>query len=278
MNSINEGQQRLIDRYLQGQLSKEDAGLLNQYKKEDNRVFFEELRFQEAIKSTVKKHPPNNDLKALLNKEAKQIREKVSDDYLINSVKKERFRVIRNNLSIAASLLLLISVGGVFWANSRFSAPAIAASLVEVPMENSSMSEIQDITALSKGKDAFFKGAYEEAKQLLLRITPTASDTYYEAQVFLAYIYFEQKKYEESIYQFDQLLDKDFDALPNTYKNQNKLRWNRLLAHVGNHQTETTFFKEELFFFLNNKSNFYQQKANQLQARLNSPWRKIVIE
>ena len=155
MNSINERQQALIDRYLQGRLSKEDKQLLAQYTKEDNLIFFEELRFQAAIKKVAKKLPPNNDLRALLNKEAKQIRGKVASDYLTASTKKERFRVIRNNLSIAASLLLLISVGGMFWANSRFSAPAIAASLVEIPMENSSMSEIQDITALSKGKDAF---------------------------------------------------------------------------------------------------------------------------
>lgn len=277
MNSVNERQQALIERYLSGQLSNEDKRLLEQYQKDNNQHFLEELRFQEAIKKVVKKQAPNKNLRALLKKEAQIIKAELPKDYLRTASNRERFRVIKKSFSIAASILLLISMSSVFWANQQFSSPVIAASLVEKPMKNTSMSTIPDITALSKGKEAFFKEQYEEAKQLLLRITPTTTTIYTEAQIFLAYIYFEQKNYVAAISQFNQLLGKDFEMLPATYKNKNKLRWNRLLAYVGKEETNTTFFKKELAYFLNNKSTFYQQKARQLQAMLNSPWRKIVF-
>ncbi len=172
----------------------------------------------------------------------------------------------------AAVLLFLVSF---WWANEYYSSQAIAKNSIEFPLSNESMKNPSKGN-FNLGKKAFFNKDYEKALKILEEV-PLENNDYFEAQVLLAYNLFEMKKYDESINQFNQLIDKDFESLPNIYKNENKLRWNRLVAYVGKNNLLSPIFQQELEFFLNSKSDFYRNKAIKLNKELNSTWRLIVI-
>ena len=189
------------------------------------------------------------------------------------ATKRSFIRAIFNRYSaIAAMLLFLVCF---WWVNGNYSSQSIARDSIEFPLSNQSMKNSSKGN-FNIGKKSFFNKDYEKALKILEEV-PLGNNDYFEAQVLLAYNLFEMKKYDESINQFNQLIDKDFESLPNIYKNENKLRWNRLVAYVGKNNLLSPIFQQELEFFLNSKSDFYRNKAIKLNKELNSTWRLIVI-
>jgi len=175
--------------------------------------------------------------------------------------------------SVAAVLLLLVTF---WWANGNYSNVSIIEDLNEPFLNYQQAGTTQDYNEVMKeGKNAFFNKDYNTAIGKFLTISNQHNDIFYEAQGLLAYTYFNNRDYSKAINQFNLLINDYYDNLSIDYKDKNRLRWTRLLAYLGNNQEKTPFFIQELDFFLQNKSEKYQKKAELLQSKIDSNWRKL---
>lgn len=176
--------------------------------------------------------------------------------------------------SAAAVLLLLI---GFWWVIGNYSNQSIIKDSNE-PFLNYQQAgnSQQNNKAMEEGRAAFFKADYKTTIDKLSIITEQDNIVFYEAQGLLAYTYFNNQEYSKAISQFDLLINDYYNQLTIDYQDKNRLRWTRLLAYLGSNQENTPFFKKELAFFLQNKSEKYQKKAQLLQSKIESNWRKLL--
>lgn len=268
-------QYETIQQYLDGELK---GKALQDFKDQlqSDSALSEEVELIQAVRPAVALHQKIRTKEERLH----QTLNRMGTDYFVEEKKEEKGKVrpIRRIGALAASFLLLISILGFFYAQQRFAASHLAATYLENPLSDTNMGQDDKESVLKKGKTAFFAADYKTAKQLLQTIPQASASAYYEAKLFLAYIAFQEKNYPQAIGKFSELIEQDFDQLPNNYRDANKLRWNRLLAYIGNGEENTALAKAELAYFLNGKSIFYAQKATDLQQDLESAWRSLVFE
>lgn len=265
-----------IQQYLDGALEGKELQDFEKQLQADKELS-EELALVKAVRPAIAMQQRIEEKEKGLNKTLEGFGAEFFPEESVNEGKRREMSP-RRLLAIAASFLLLLGVLGIFYANQRFSSKALASNFLESPLKDTNMGQQDEEAILKTGKTAFFSADYDKTKQALQAIKRDAGPAYYEAKIFLAYTAFQEKDFKLAISQFTELLEKDFNQLPNTYKDANKLRWNRLLAFVGNEQSDLPLFKEELAYFLNNKSVFYQQKASVLKQDLENPLRSLVIE
>lgn len=263
-----------IQQYLDGDLKGKDLQEFESQLQADT-ALSEELDLMKEVRSSVALHQNIKEKEASLDKTL----DGLGTTYFSEETEEEevasKVRPIRRILAIAASILLLLSVLGFLYANQRFSAKALATSFLEKPLRDTDMGQVGGASILKEGKAAYFAQDYHKTKSLLQSITIDEGAVFDEAQLFLAYTAFAENQYKTAITNFSNLIEQTTRSIPNT--DRNKLRWNRLLAYVGSGQTETDIFKQELAYFLNGKSVFYQQKAVTLQDALDSPWQLLIF-
>lgn len=190
---------------------------------------------------------------------------------------KEEVKVmnIRRVLAIAASILFLVI--SFWWVNNNYSNRALISNFYEPLLDYKKANISEDEALLTTAKEAFFSKQYAIAISSLKEIPQSASKSYYEAQGLLAYSLFDNQNFEQAIPQFTLLIEKYYEELPIEFRDKNRLRWSRLLAHVGNNRADSSFFETELTYFLNHDSQIYKEKAQRLEKKVNSKFRHITI-
>lgn len=176
--------------------------------------------------------------------------------------------------AVAAMLLIVLSS---WWLNETYSNKSIIKNLYEPFLDYQQASTSQNNhTTLEEAKNAFFMGDYKIAISKLLTFSEKDNNIFYEAQGLLAFAYFHNQDYSMSIKQFDKIISYQ-DKLSVDFQDKNRLRWTRLLAYLGSNQVQSSFFKQELTFFLNHNSEKYREKAILLNKKINSNWRRLPL-
>jgi len=182
-----------------------------------------------------------------------------------------RVRSMRRIWAIAASVLLLLVAGALFWANVNYSEKQLAS---EAYMQPDTPGTLGGGNAAADVQEALrlllVEENYEAAEQLLLAIEET--DTRFaEAQYFLGHLYFRQGDFAQAIEQYETTLTQA-DTLP-AYIDRDKIRWNLLLAKLGNDQS----VEAELEALKQSNNPIYVQKAEALETKLTSFWQLLTF-
>lgn len=199
-----------------------------------------------------------------------------SDTIDLKESKKRPNTIFRSILSIAAGFLLLLMLS-IWWAEQNYSNEVIIAEFHQPILDDTQADKTKINETLKEGEKAFFQEDFTKAIALLSNLPETDSEDFYKGNFILAYAYFRNENYTQAINLFNQLSNQYYPFLPPTYKNKDKIRWTILLAHIGNEQENEAFFRQELAYFLNSKSEFYKKEAESLQAKLDHPLRHIRI-
>ncbi|NRB52769.1 MAG: hypothetical protein HRU41_34230 [Saprospiraceae bacterium] len=272
MKPLDEQQQKLIDKYLEGRLSdEEEQDFQQQIQQED---FAAEVQFQEGLQDAVQKlakeeHP----LKKRFQGEEKKIKEGASidaDGLPYFERRKEKSKPIRQYLNLAAGLAILAFLvyqlfPFIFPAHTEPEFPIAAIKSLERPPQMTQIttgSQNHPIDSLAIDCITLFKteSQYNEALhcfQNLSDLEPTPEIQYYTAQCF-----FNLDQYDAAISVYDKLL-----ATANLLEKQvqDQIRWNRLVAQV---LSRDGAYEGELQMLTQDKEFRYLREALKLQELL----------
>lgn len=295
MNEITEEQYQLIERFFSNELRREEQSEFDAMMQQP--AFRATVKLQHNLKKGLEKEEAIDPLLLLFEEEAKKYKSPVENKSPAtpNITRQESsiFTWLRDLLQprpvyAYALLLLLITTGSVWWANKTYSNQAIVETVYKPLLEDGLAGSVvlhndtpsqdyrQAEADFNSAKSAFFSADYQKAEQQLSSIKEF-SPFFYDAQYFLAYTYFQTKRFDKSIAQFDLLLGDYYENLADGFDNKRQLRWTRLLAYVGSEKTDNAFFKSELDFFLKHKSDYYRKEAQNLETKLNSPLRALIF-
>lgn len=185
-----------------------------------------------------------------------------------------KLRVLRAEsrkwLALAASILVLISVGTGWWANANYSDSSIAGRQFDAEIAasaNRSKQGTDDVFA--EGLTALSNGNYEQAASFFATF-PSDSESYEEARLYLTIAQFQSNNFTESI--------ANAELVANTSTRfREKARWLQLNAMLASGQKGDEF--ENLLNEIATQSpdNFYRNKAKNLQKELTGFWRYFVL-
>lgn len=145
---------------------------------------------------------------------------------------------LRRVWSIAAGFLLLFSLGMLWWFNQVPSNKVILAEqYVEADLPGHRGLESPLSSTLDNGVTAFAAKNHAESIAILETIE-TVDSNFVAAQYLIGHAHFQQEDYAKTITAFQQVVSQE--KLPN-YINRDKLKWNLLLAHIGNEQKDTAY-------------------------------------
>lgn len=165
----------------------------------------------------------------------------------IIALKPSRFR---RNIAIAASLLLLISAGLVWWTSQQYTTIEIVQQAYSPPLSEQTM-----------GSQTLAPNSFEKT---------------FEA----GHQFFQEGDYAKAIEQFEVVIGAlesnagNLDQLTRSFYMENA-KWTHLLARFADGQLTDNAFSAELDTFVNDPSGDYADKAAELQNNLNSFWRKL---
>lgn len=270
MNRLTDRDKQLIDRYLTQEL--ENHELPEWELKMQDPIFSQAVATHQAVIENVVEAYKQNEWKQQFQSASERYHKANSEVSASGNI----VSLLARRIRIVAAIVVLGIVGLVGWANSQYSGLAIAQSLQDSLLDDTGMGQINVDSIMAIAKGCFFGKEYERALREF-SLVPRNSKHYPEAQILKAYTFFQLQEYQSAISLFDEWIDDNYDQLPNQYRNENKLRWTRLLAYVGANDTDTDFFKLELYYFLNSNSEHYSDKAEQLKNKLESPWRRVVF-
>ena len=193
------------------------------------------------------------------------------------SIQKEarirQLKPLRRWMAIAASLLFLLAIGGVWYANNSFSNANLAtAHLVEADMGGDKSGEGSQDAAFLSGLASFQKGDYRAAIRQLQTISEE-SENQLAARYYVAHSYLRLKDFDKAQQHFQFLLQQE--KLP-AFIDKEGLQWNSLLARWGSGTIDENL-RQELETFAQTASPTYQKKAAILQGKLDSFWRNLVF-
>lgn len=274
MKPLDEQQQKLIDKYLEGRLSdEEEQDFQQQIQQED---FAAEVQFQESLQDAVQRlakeeHP----LKKRFQEEEKKIKTRapIAADRLPHFKQKgEKPRPIRRYMSLAAGLGILAFLTYqlfpfLFPSPAETEFPIAAIKSLERPPQMTQItrgSQDQTIDSLAIDCITLFKteSQYSEALSCFrnlsnLQLTPEIR--YYTAQCF-----FNLDQYDSAIAVYDELLEAA-DLLEKQVQDQ--IRWNRLVAQV---LSRDGVYEGELQSMTQDKEFRYLREALKLRELLQS--------
>jgi len=282
MNELSNDQYRLIEQFFNNELKQEDRPQFD-LQMEDP-TFREAVLLQKELQASLKKELAESPIMQMVKAEATAYKTKQQE---VTPKESEFWKNLNNwinqlfnpvpRYAYALSILVLLVAGSFIWANYNYSNNSIVQALHDPILDDTQADIPTNKELLDKAKMAFFKEDFKAAISLFSGIEDN-NQYYHEAQSLLAYSYFRNDQFDQAITQFNRLLEDGFyTKLPNSYKNENKLRWTRLLAYLGAKKTNETQFSEELNFFLTNKSEVYQKKAKVLESKMNSLWREFLL-
>lgn len=185
-----------------------------------------------------------------------------------------KIRSLRRILSLAASVLVLVLAGSVWWSNSQFSNKQLVNEGYFEAASAGNKSGGDAVNPIFQGGlQAFFVNKdYTQAIAQFSAI-PTTDLDYLAAQYYLGHSQLQQKEFTAAIDAFEKILQAP--SIP-SFINKGEVTWNQLLAYVGSGDTGANF-QQKLTDLSTNGQPPFQQKAKELQAQLGSFWRKLVL-
>ncbi len=194
----------------------------------------------------------------------------ISNTELQTSRKKKVFSLKKQWLSIAASLLFLICLGGLWYINDNFSDQSLADANHKLPSpsfqfkgdQSSSNKDIfKQVSAAYSSKD------YPKAIELLSSVTP--SPEYNKARFHLGNLYLETDQATNAISVFEDLLTK------NDIRYQEEVQWLVAVAYLQNNEPDQS--RKALRPILKDPAHSFYKQAVTLAKNLNSPLRIFVF-
>ncbi len=272
MKPLDEQQQKLIDKYLEGELSNEEEQDFQQQIQEED--FAAEVQFQESLQDAVQQlakeeHP----LKKRFQEEEKKIKEgkAIPTKGLPHfGRKQEQPTPIRRYMNLAAGIAILAFLvyqlfPFLFPGTTGAEFPIAAIKNLERPPQMTSItrsSDNQTIDSLAIDCITLFKteNKYTEALNCFQDLNKLQSTP--EIQYYTAQCYFNLDQYVPAIDLYDQLL-----ASPEIADKQVKdqIRWNRLVAQVLQRGID---YEAELNSMIKDKKFRYLREAQKLQELL----------
>jgi len=265
-----------------------DAYLDNELSTKELANFEADLQTDTDLAAAFKIHKAEREAVLLMLKEdyksqIKEWRSNASDEEdevesakVVSLPKKEttKVRPLRRILSIAASILVLLTAGSVFWGNSNYSNNALGENWYMTADTGGDKGSATSIDAsYNAGIDAYFNQKdYQKAITEFSKINPQ-SESYIDAQYYLAHANYANENYLIAIKYYNTILQAR--ELP-VYINKDKVRWNRLMAMLENNQVDDNFYKE-LDAIAESKRPPFNQKAIDLKKELDSFWRNFAF-
>jgi len=144
--------------------------------------------------------------------------------------KVRQIRPMRRILAIAASILVLVVAGTLWFLNRSPSATLLAEqNYIVADLPGTMGGGVAEDEVFQQALNVFAAEDWQVAQTALEEI-PSTSAKYSEAQYFLGHIHFQQENFETAISNYQTALAAE--NLPN-YINRDKLNWNLLLAKLG---------------------------------------------
>ena len=173
-------------------------------------------------------------------------------------------RMPRRLLTLAASFLVLVLAGTLWWSNSQYSDQQLAGKHFMTP----NLSKVRGTNtedALSQAATAFYQGNYDTSIRLLQSI-PSSDPVYADAQWLLGYACLQEGRAQEAVTAFNVVLSGNKNEL------KASARWHRILAHIA--AGDQVAAEKLLDGLLQDPSDAYFDKARVLKKELHSFWRK----
>lgn len=263
MKKLNQHQQDLIDRLFERRLPQSEQEALEEAMKDE--TFREEVRLRQDLRQAFSHQNQVSPLKKRLQERERRV--SAPDEEQERPGPGGRVVMMRRVLAVAAAVLLLV-VAGWFGREWLVGAPVpVALEFLDLPKEHSIAGE-SPLQLLLDGRDAFFRSKrYGKAANYFTQIE-SDSKFFSEAQYLLAHSMMQQRQFTEAVPLFDSFLtdNEKFKQLPQRYRNQDRIRFERMLAYLGAGQDAA--FQPELNYFLQHPDNYYQSKAQAIAQRL----------
>lgn len=181
--------------------------------------------------------------------------------------KRAKFRFLKSRvLTMVASLLLLLALGGLWYANQTYSNATLFADNFELPIPDFTRGDNSNQPDLfEKVMNAYSANDYNAAIALLASVPP--SPEYNKAQFHLGHLYLKTKQSENAISVFQGLIERG------DVRYDEEGEWLLVLAHLQHDQPEKG--REYLDHILQNPGHEMHNKALALQKKMNNFWRKL---
>ncbi len=271
----------LITKYFDGELSEAEEKSFTEAMKDPD--FAEEAAFYKDMVSVVHAEGKLQEADFLADIDLDNINQDIRKDLVTQNerltatkivaaptaAKVRTLNPIRRMLSIAASVLVLITAGTFWYANNNFSGAALSNnSYLTADIPGTMSGDNQQTADFQAGLSAFWVAKdLGKAESSFEKITAENLE-YTEAQYFLGHIAFQKKDFAQAKSYYQTALKGD--DLP-SYINQEKLQWNLLLARLGNGED----IESDLDQLIANNNSPLQNQAKALKAEMNSFWKKL---
>ncbi len=265
-----------ITKYLKGQLSGEELTAFSSQLDTDPELR-EEVAFQKLVMEGIKSSA-NEQLRAQIKStiiemdaEPNADQQPKADETIV-STSQSNTKIIplgKRILSIAASLLILLAVGGLWNANQNYTNNSLISAYHDLPSPTIGLKGNAENNAnlFKEVAKAYSDEDYREAIRLLN--TVQASPIYTKAQYHLGNVLLEIQQPEEAIEVFEGLLT------TGDVRYKDLAEWLLAIAYLQKNDLEKT--ESQLDKILQNPDHSMHGKAAQLKKQLNSFWRKMIL-
>ena len=247
-----------IDRYLAGQMSESQITEFEDRVGQDQRLAEEVERIKLANQAV--EIFWESEFKKKMDKRGRRIlHEEKNRNWLTKNP-------LFTKVTVAAGVLIFLSIGLKWYANTYFSTSALISSHYQAKRTPTFLSDANK-RALSDGFAAYRERNYPQAISIFQNI-PLADASYSTAQMYLGYSYFESGEFQKAASAFGQVIQTgDSRYLENA-------QWNQFLAvsmEKGNFMHNSSFLEE----IAKNPQHSFSKQALILNKKLNNPLRRI---
>lgn len=169
-------------------------------------------------------------------------------------------------LAAAASVALVVGFFGLQFSNTNYSNTALSAGAYNFDLSATRSTNTAQ-NPLATGLKAYEAANYTAAIQFFQNI-PTANPQYSEAQYYLGHSLYQNKDYDQAINTFEKVIRS------NDVRYKEAAEWYQVVNYVAA-KKEGNDFTRLLNQLVTDEGHPYHKNAVELDAKLNSFWRKI---
>ena len=177
---------------------------------------------------------------------------------------------LRKLMSLAASILVLVTAGTLWWSNSNYSNESLASNYFnQQTILSISRTSGENTDIFGEGLKAIKSENYSEAIRFFSNISKQ-EEAYGEARLYLAIAQFKTQDYQYAISNAEIVAQ-------SSSRFREKARWLQINAMLGSGQTSREFENLLTDMATNSPDNYYRNEASRLKKDLDRFWRKIVF-
>lgn len=262
-----------IEAYLRGQMTEEAQNALKAQMETDAELADEVQFYSSLMKANA--NVAEKDFASIVAKVDAKLQDR---DFFSKSneaqqpAKVRQLRPMRLVWAAAASLLILI-VAGLWWSKANYSNNALQAGNYQEADMPGTMGTTSDAPIqYQEGLSEYANQNYEAALSAFAKAAE-ADSLRLASTYFIGHCNYQLKRYPEAIEQFNTVIAAKDETLP-AFINTDKLSWNCLQAYLASNQLDDNFFRL-LNDLAENGGSPYRQKAQELQRKLDSFWRRL---